>query len=604
MCGIIGQINFDRTPISELVFNNMRETLYHRGPDGFDSKFFNNNSAALGHRRLSIIDLSDKAKQPMTNEDKTLWLVFNGEIYNYKELRKVLIEDGHHFMSDSDSEVILHGYEKWGKDILGHLRGIFAFCIYDIYKRKCFIARDHLGVKPLFYHLTDKTFIFSSESKAILEYPFFKREIDPDSFGLYLKYGNVPSEYSIFKEIKKIKPGHLIEIDQNNNFKIEKYWQAKFNPKNRGLAESKDLLKTKIEEAIEIQKVSDVPIGVLLSGGVDSTIVTGVLAKSTNQIQSFSIGFNVIESDESKYASIVSDFYQTKHISNRLNSAKALTNINALVTSIEEPFHFNGLIPYLTLSEAVNSNGVKVVMGGDGADELLAGYNWYQQFQQWSLKKNKFRTPTISLFGRSFFEERSLTDVEKYSCYNGYLTDYEIGKLTECFDKDLTYSILDNHYEKGVNPVLAAQIMDINCFMPDHCLTKVDRVSMSRGLEIRVPFLDVELVDFILTLDHEKIYYNNKKKGLLKEAMSSYFPDDLNVNRKKGFSSPLEAWLEESIGFKGKKLLFDGYLASNGFLNKENLKKMYGELSADKKMLLIGLELWANYWIEKKQIVL
>jgi asparagine synthase (glutamine-hydrolysing) len=604
MCGILGQIN-NYKAIDPVNFRFMLNELRNRGPDGFGIKFFQNNLVALGHRRLSIIDLSESGNQPLSNENETIWLTFNGEIYNYKVLRTELEKHGHVFKSNTDSEVIIHGYESWGDKVVHRLRGIFAFAIYNVKNNDVFIARDHVGVKPLYYLKNKNTFIFASEPKAIIKSDLYNVEINEESIQLYLKYGNVPGEYSIYKNLKKLKPGHWLKYNADGSIQIQCYWSLKYEPLINSAEEAERLLSQKIHEAISIQTTSDVPLGSLLSGGVDSTIVTGVLKNTLNyELSTFNIGFDDIQSDESAYSAFIADIYQTNHHNKQINASDALATINELVNIYDEPFHLDGLIPYLNLSKLVARNNNKVVLGGDGADEIFAGYIWYEKIEKYNrdISQNILGKISNKLYPRKKIK-RSLS-LEEFNNYKKNFSDSDINRFTGTIDEKLIYAIPGEYYQPDIDPVLAAQIMDFNCFLPDHCLTKVDRTSMSQGVEVRVPFLDIELVELAFKIDHKLIFNRGERKALLKKTMLKYLPNNMDTCRKKGFSSPLSKWLTMGTTEKGKALLSDGFLISNNLLRADEIIKSFSKLGVGNQLLLIGLEMWSRKWLANESAVL
>lgn len=598
MCGILGQINF-RNSINKENFKLMLNSLIHRGPDGFGIEVFEDGKVCIGHRRLSIIDLSDRAKQPISNEDGSLWLTFNGEIYNYKSLRKELINKGHQFKSDTDSEVIIHGYEEWGKDCLNRLRGIFSFGIFDQNKQEVFLARDHAGVKPLYYYQNENVFLFSSEPRAFLKCDSFKKELNKEALHLYLGYGNVPGLHSIFKGVRKLLPAHYLLLPINSDSpKVVNYWELKYQPKISNEEEAIFLIKSKIEESIQIQTISDVPVGSLLSGGIDSTIITSYLAqKLPYSLSTFSIGFDEKYSDESQYAKFIADSFQTDHNHQEINAGIANSNLAELININEEPFHYNGLFPYLSLAKLVNNKGHKVVLGGDGADELFAGYNWYDDFSNWY---NQFAKPTyrqkIARIWRGEVLNRK-DPVSKYSQYNSFLSPKLRDELFGFDDNEVITNVISPYWNQDYSPVLNAQIIDFHCFMPDHCLVKVDKVSMAKGLEVRVPFLDIELIKLVFSIDENLIYHKGERKSLLKKAMKDYFPENMQLNRKKGFSSPLDKWNEEILGINALAILKNGALAQYDIIKVEGLIRCFNKLNSSDLLLLVGLEFWFKKWM-------
>ncbi len=601
MCGILGYVSEYRS-ISENSFEKMVQSLASRGPDGQSVKYFSKNHIALGHRRLAIIDLSNAATQPMTNEDGSVWLTFNGEIYNYRELRQTLEKRGHIFRSHSDSETIIHAYEEWGEKCLNYLQGIFAFGIYNCQDSSLFIARDHFGVKPLYYYSHSDRFIFASQPKAIIVSDDFKVEIDRDAFSLYLGYGNIPAEHCIYKGIQKLLPGHFLWL-KKGKISVKQYWKVQYKPEINNVFEAVEAVQNKISDCIDSQSISDVPIGTLLSGGVDSTIVTSLLSnKFSQQISSFSIGFLEEESDESQYARLVARVLQTKHNERLLTYDYACDLLPDIVEAFDEPFHFNGLFPFYALSRLVQSQNIKVVFGGDGADEIFAGYLWYEHFiKESELNTNTSLPPFLKRFIKNNTFFKSTNPVKNFFGYNGFFRPIEqnniLGSEVRSLDDREFYKPLNKHWNSQLPKVLGAQFLDINCFLVDHCLTKVDRASMACGVEVRVPFLDLELVKLIFSIDHNLIFFNNERKTLLKKAMHKTLPSQMNTHRKKGFSSPLSKWLERGLAKAGYSLLLDGSLCKYGLLNPTFIKEFFPFLNSNKQLLLISAELWFKRWI-------
>lgn len=587
------------------MFGRMLSELANRGPDGEGMIFLNHEQAALGQRRLSIIDLSDAGTQPMTNEDGTIWLTVNGEIYNFKQLRQTLEKEGHQFRSNSDSEVIVHAYEQWGADCVHHLQGMFAFGIFDGRDNSLFLARDHFGVKPLYYYSQANCFIFASQPRAIIAADDFHLDLDHDAFSLYLGYGNVPADYCIYKGIKKLLPGHILFL-RNGKVKIEQYWSLKYNPVINDISDAVDIVREKVTSSILSQTVSDVPVGSLLSGGIDSTIVTSLLATRLGaNLPTFSVGFQEEESDERQYARLVANSFQTNHSEFLLTYSEACKLIPKIVDAYDEPFHFNGLFPYYALSELVKSHNIKVVLGGDGGDEIFAGYLWYENF----LRDYKpIHSPSLfSQLSRMFFGSTNTTTVDPiqtYFGYNGFLRPADqrniLGSEIRYKNDAFLYQILGRHWDEGLPHVIGAQLLDVNCFLVDHCLTKVDRASMACGVEVRVPFLDIELASAVFSIDHSLVFFNNERKALFKKAMREVLPSQMNTDRKKGFSSPLGKWLDQGLAKVGYSLLLNGSLCSYGLLNPAYLKHAFPSLGSGNQLLLIALELWFKRWMDNK----
>ena len=600
MCGIAGIWAQSRL-IDAGNFDKMIDSLARRGPDGRGVKVLDEGRLYLGHRRLSIIDLSDAGSQPMMNEDGSVWLIFNGEIYNYASLTEKLISCGHTFRSRTDSETIVHAYEEWGHDCVRHLRGIFAFAIYDSRQRSLFLARDHVGVKPLYYNHGPECLIFASQPRAILEAEGFTRKVDPQAFSLYLAYGNTPAASCVYDGIKKLLPGHCLVL-KDGRTTVKQYWQLQYKPVIHHFSDAVRAVRTRVEDAVQAQSVSDVPVGTLLSGGMDSTIVTALESKNKKNVSTFTIGFEEEESDERQYASFAADALGTHHHERVLTYSDACQLLPDIIDAYDEPFHLNGLFPFYALSQLVQSSGVKVVLGGDGADELFAGYLWYERFQAaMELQRNQsFPRRLLSASGLMKFTGPG--PMEAFFRYNGYLDEKAqravLGTSWQGkYCKD-TYGTLLSHWEPEQPPVLAAQLLDFNCFLVDHCLTKVDRASMACGVEVRVPFLDIELVELVFSIDHNLVFQNHERKSLLKNALQGVLPTGMDAGRKKGFSSPLGRWLENGLALAGKDLLLDGSICASGIFEAGWLQSHYLKVSPRVQLLLIGAELWYRRWIE------
>lgn len=601
MCGIVG-VKKETGRVDSSIFDSMVDSLSSRGPDGRGVRLLDEGRLCLGHRRLSIIDLSETGSQPMSNEDNSIWLTFNGEIYNYRQLRRELECCGHVFHSQSDTETIIHAYEEWGTACVGHLRGIFAFAIYDCRQNSLFLARDHVGVKPLYYYNDQDSFVFASQPRAILASEKFRTRVDHNAFSLFLAYGNVPGDVSIYEGVRKLLPGHWLLL-KDSNLEIKQYWSLTYAPTIFDPSEAENLVRTQVEESVRLQTVSDVPIGTLLSGGVDSTIITSILANDFgSDLSSYTIGFDEKESDEREYANFAAQNLHTNHHEQVLSYADACMLLPDIIEAYDEPFHLNALFPFFALSRLVESSGGKVVLGGDGADELFVGYLWYELFNDSQTPKGRlsFLNKLSSAFGLNSIKSEA-EPVKTFFHYNGFLDrDAQkniLGKTVTGLNKDI-YGPLKRHWKPELPPVLSGQLLDFNCFQVDHCLTKVDRASMACGVEVRVPFLDIELIELVFSIDHEISFKAGERKALLKGAMRNELPKGMNAGRKKGFSSPLNVWLENGIAKAGESLILEGSLCSRGLLNGDGIKKRYPTMSVGNKLLLISAELWALHWLE------
>ena len=375
MCGIVAELATG-APVARDRFERMVESLGARGPDGAGLRLLDGDRVALGHTRLAIIDLSEAGLQPLPNEDETAWLVFNGEIYNYRELRNELIGAGHRFRSQTDSEVVVHAYEEWGDDCVHRLRGMFAFAIWDSARRRLFAARDRLGVKPLYLWQHPGGLVIASQPRAILAHPAFRPEVNRAAFQNYLAYSYVPRDLSIYEGVSKVPAGHRVAVE-GTSLRVDRYWEPHYRPEIRDPAEAAEMIRLKLAEAVETQLVSDVPIGFFLSGGIDSTSVAAIAASRCEEVPpSFTIGFDDAEGDERVHARLAAERIGCPAHERTLTVGDAFDLLPAYVRAYDEPFYDHSAIPTLAVSELARSHGVKVVLSGDGGDEVFGGYTW------------------------------------------------------------------------------------------------------------------------------------------------------------------------------------------------------------------------------------
>ncbi|MDA1013814.1 MAG: asparagine synthase (glutamine-hydrolyzing) [Planctomycetota bacterium] len=591
MCGILGTID-SRQPIGRDAFQSMLHTLHSRGPDGEGIEQRDGGHVQLGHRRLSIIDLSDAGKQPMPNEDHTVWLVFNGEIYNFQELRQWLASAGHRFRSQTDSEVIVHAYEEWGDDCVHELRGIFAFAIWDERRRRLFLARDQIGVKPLYYWQHDAGFVFASQPRAIVEHPRFTRSLNENALAEYLAYGYVPHDGCIFSGMSKLPAGQSL-VYENGRSTVAEYWRLDYKPSLTDRHDAESAVRTAIEEAVELQMVSDVPIGVFLSGGVDSSTVTGlVTARSAMQIPSFTIGFDRPEKDEREYAALAAKALGTKPHVREMGLDDAFEYLQLVVNTYDEPFYDGSALPSLMVAQLAHANRIKVVLAGDGADELFAGYLRYDAFH------NPGRTARLK---RWLFRESTESALERYFGLIGFLDRDAIELLvgTAGFDH---LGPLRGFWNPDVPSVTAAQLLDMKTYLIDDILTKVDRASMASSVEARVPLLDHKLVETAFTIDHSLIYEGSERKSLMKRAVRNWVPPEILTTRKKGFSVPTKHWMERRLYTMARSLLRDGSLVSRGIFRPLGIERLMKSEHPHHTWLVLIAELWSRRWLENEKI--
>lgn len=568
MCGISGIVNLNGIDVDPKLLKKINDQIYRRGPD--DEGFLIWKNVGLAARRLSIIDLST-GHQPIGNEDNSIWITFNGEIYNFHELRYLLLERGHKFKTKTDTECIVHLYEEFGMGFLQKLNGMFAFVIYDRIQQKVIAARDRMGEKPFYYGIIDNAFVFGSELKAVLAHPSVKRKIDTDSLNDYLSFEYVPSPKSIFKDIYKLPPASYLILDlKTSKLKISKYWEIEFNHKNSlGFDENLYELDRIIYETVKSRMIADVPLGVFLSGGIDSSTITYYMTKiSPGKVKSFSIGFSDSSFDESKYARIVAKLLGTDHREKILDSKKALELIPNLPLILDEPMADASILPTFLLSEFTKKY-VKVSLGGDGGDELFMGYPTYQAHE---LARYYLMIPEI-------LRENV---VKKFvGClpvsFNNFSFDFKIKSFVEKFADDPVVRNrrwLGSFYNKNVrypreNKRLSLEeniIKDyLTGYLPEDILVKTDRASMFASLETRAPFLDHNLVSFINSIPIKYKLHGFTTKYILKKLMDGRLPKEIVYRSKKGFGIPLSKWLLGDL-----KPLIDEYLGKER-LKKENI---------------------------------
>ena len=579
MCGIVGFFS-ERKRVREEDFNRMRDSLHRRGPDGAESVFLNDNRIALGHRRLAIVDLSNDGTQPMSNEDQSVWLTFNGEIYNHRSLSTELIELGHVYKSKCDAETVIHAWEEWGEECLLRFRGIFSFAIWDSNTQTVFCARDHLGVKPFYYQENDETLIVASQPRAFLKNPQFRAEIDANAFVDYLYFGIIPDDKSIFLGVKKLPPGSSLKYSAGK-ITVKKYWDVKYKPTIFEYEEAKHDLGAAIEDAVNMQLMSDVPYGTFLSGGIDSGLITAMAAKhSRHQIPSITVGFDSKKRDEREYARIVANYAKTRHTEAVFNYETARRLFRETAEVFDEPYALGAGLPLMFISEKTQELGLKVMLAGDGADELFAGYNCYDEIAAQSTEPYVTYTPHEAYL-KSKDELRVLGTRSIRAVRDG--PEWRYHKFLGTTN----------------NEVLDTQILDSRTYLPDEILTKVDRASMAYGIEVRVPFLDPKLVELAFSIDHKLIYRNGERKALLKDIASNFLPSEAITRRKKGFSIPFWRWmLRPQQWFHMFNTVKNGALVESDLINREQFKREGLFLTPSWLWKLYVAEIWAERWIK------
>lgn len=613
MCGIGGILHFDsQRQVVKTTLKKMTDVIEHRGPDG--EGFYINENIGLGHRRLSIIDL-ETGDQPLFNLLKSKVLVFNGEIYNYIELREELIKLGHKFETESDTEVVLKSYEEWGFGCQNKFNGMWAFAIWDTNEKLLFISRDRVGEKPLHFCQFDNSFLFASEIKSILAYGFPK-EPNLELLDIYLSLGYVPAPFSFYKNISKLKPGHFLII-KDGNVREKKYWdlpEIDEGNLNKNIDEIYEEFELLLKDSVKIRMRSDVPFGAFLSGGLDSASIVALMSEMSDySVETFTIAFKEKEFDESHLAKAVSEKFKTKHnvITVKPDSfEKALDNIHF---HYDEPFGDSSAIPTGYVSQHARSK-IKMALTGDGGDEVLSGYTIYQgekfadQYKKIpSIIRNQIPKVSSSiskgLKGSLRYKINRITDVSRASnlSFNERLISkalwVERDLVNQLIGKVKVYKIEDYindlfkpcRYKDNFYKMM---FYNFKLSLPDDMLTKVDRMSMAHSLETRIPFLDYRLIEFMVGVDKSIKMKGYERKSVLRNTVAKKLPDSLLNAPKRGFAVPLREW------FKGKSFESNySLLQKNNILDGNAIKKIVNEIKSGKKDY--GNFLWMLFVLKK-----
>ena len=601
MCGIAGVLKFNgKERIDEKFLMKMVKTMVCRGPD--DKGFYFEKFLGIGHSRLSIIDLFS-GHQPIHNEDKSLQIIYNGEIYNFAYLRQNLIQKGHRFYTKSDTEVILHLYEEKGENFVKDLDGVFAFAIWDKKKQQLFLARDPVGEKPLHWVLFNDQFVFSSEIKGILAYPGFKKEIDRQSLNKYLFYGFVPAPATIFHGIKKILPGYLMTVNSNGHIKEKKYWDFDYSRKIKEFDHR--LIKRKtvnlLKKAVEKRLVADVPLGVFLSGGVDSSLVVAMMSQMLppSQIQAFSIGFKEKDFDESVYAKKVARHLGVRHYLKIFSQKEVLNLIPKIADFLDEPMADPSILPTFLLSQFTRQK-VKVALSGDGGDENFAGYPKY--LAHWLLQKTHIGKLPLYLISKFFQGKKS--DFLKYGSFPLYLRNqlwvnhFDLPQVERLTGEKVDLIDLEKYHQifNGKDNLDEAFFLDQKTILPDLFLVKTDRASMAASLEVRCPFLDKELTDFCSSLPFSLKLNGFKTKAFLKEIALDFLPREVVIRPKMGFGVPLKKWFENDLKDLIEKELSFTKIKKEGFLNPTEVQVILKDNNPVQIWNLFVFERWYQKW--------
>ena len=648
MCGICGIISYDSLPVSQELLRKMCQAFSYRGPD--DEGVYTSErragqgqkiSVGLGHKRLSIIDLSAAGHQPMSNEDGSVWITYNGEIYNFKEKRAELQAKGHAFKSHTDTEAILHSYEEEGPKCVHRLNGMFSFGIWDEKRARLWLCRDRIGIKPLVYYWDGKHFVFASEIKSLLSDPVIPRELDYDALLLYLAFSYVPAPYTIFKGIRKLEPGHSL-ILENGRLEIEKYWdvpqEPDLNASSTSFCTQEEIIKKRLyeslSEAVRKRMIADVPIGAFLSGGIDSSIIVGLMSRHANRpVKTFSIGFKDDKLfDETHYAREAARLYKTDHHEFKLTSRDMLDVLPDVLSTFDEPFADSSAIPTYIVSKETKRH-VTVALSGDGGDELFAGYRsylgeyWYNRYM---MIPAILRDGLIERFCQTLPDSRDARVMEYIRRLKKFIESTKgafperVMSLKEVFPqkvrKDLLFATgfggnisegdlplqivknrLSSYRGDRINKILYSDLKDS---LPGDMLTKVDWMSMKNSLEVRVPFLDHNVVEFASRISGSMKLRKGKTKYLLKETFKGLLPPSLYNRPKAGFEIPISRWLKTDLKFLVDKFLAEERIKDQGIFEYEVIEKLIQDLLTNRRdtswMLwnLIVFESWYENYLD------
>jgi len=642
MCGIVGFCSCNEK-VDKAILTSMRDALTHRGPDDAGIYIDEENNVGLGHRRLSILDLSSLGHQPMSNENGSIWITYNGEVYNFKEIREELSKRGYSFKSKSDTEVVIKSYEEWGIDCVHKFIGMFALGIWDKREKKLYLVRDRVGVKPLYYYQKDGLFLFGSELKVLMKHPDFNKEIDYSVLQLYLRYGYIPAPFTIFNNTYKLRPGHYLCVS-NNNLKEVKYWDIVDFYLEEPIDASEDEIAEELEnlliDSFKYRLISDVPVGVFLSGGIDSTTLTALLQKNiSTQLKTFTIGFYEDRYDEAKWAKKIANYLGTDHTEYYLSAKKAISIIEKLPEIYDEPFGDDSGIPTYLVSRLARQD-VTVTLSADGGDELFCGYDRYRSVTY--LNRRLLRLPryirnslikALSSFSSSTVDSLYSTfkpcipEIKDYKdkfgkwrnmlressngnpldMYKFNINRWTPDELTRVMGYDYNSKFntyLEDTFYRLKNNDFLTQMMatDFKTSLVDRILTKVDRATMSVSLEAREPFLDHRLVQYVARIPVNLKYKNGMSKYILRKILYKYVPVELLERPKKGFGIPLAGWLKGELSYLVRDYLNEDKLKREGIFNpgvvSSSIKDfMNGSINVNKIWFLLMFEMWKEKWL-------
>ena len=629
MCGIIGKVG--GTEITERELKNMAQAIAHRGPD--DEGFWFNEHVGLGHRRLSIIDLNT-GRQPISNEDQTVWIVFNGEIYNFPEIKKELVAKGHRFSTNTDTEVIVHLYEEMGEACVERLNGMFAFAIWDCREQALFLARDRIGQKPLFYTQQNGALLFGSEVKAILAADNVKREINYTAVHHYLSLRFIPAPHTMFEGIHKLPAGHTL-VFRNGNVKISRYWDLNFTDKihdtEAGYLEG---LEEQLGRAVQSHLISDVPVGAFLSGGMDTSTVVALMAEiQQERFKTFAIGVKEQDFNELPFAKIVADHFNTDHIE-EVVSANLIDLMPAMVNHLDEPS--DSIAACMFEAASLASRHVKVVMGGDGGDELFAGFDRYMgvgYINRYNLLPAFVRRGVLRPLFRSLPDSFTYKSLVQKLRWVDQLSDFQEGEryaeATAFFrfshaQKETLFSprlwkllhgidsskVIVDQYNKpnAEDPIDKMLYADFMTRLSEHTLMLTDRMNMAFSLEARSPFLDHELVEYLARFPSKVKIKGRQLKYILRKFAEKRLPDEITSRSKQGFMFPVAYWFRNELYPFLKDQLENSFFVREGIFNRDQVLQLIEDHRANRidnhvrLWMLLNMEVWHQLYIDQKDV--
>lgn len=636
MCGIVGAFHYGQAGIevSAALLTSMRDTLRHRGPDDAGSWINPTRRLGLGHRRLSIIDLSANARQPMANETQTLWLTFNGEVYNHAELRQGLIERGHRFRSAADTEVVLHLYEESGKDCLRHLDGMFAFGLWDEANQTLFLARDRVGVKPLYYTCQKGFLLFASEIKALLAHPLVGRDLDLEALYHYLTFKTTPAPLTLIAGIRKLPAGHWLTHNGRGDCRIERYWDLARAPKAGAIDgdAAAEQVRALLDQAVAKRALADVPTGVFLSGGLDSSAVVALLApRSARPVNTFSIAYDDgAGAEELAYARQVAQLFGTNHQEFRIGAPELEQYVTQELQAQDEPLADPVAVPLYHLALRARASGVVVVQTGEGSDEQFLGYDSRVQFlrahaRRWQPLLSLPRPLLWALFGGASLAHTVTGSGNRLRRVLGQAArGDELFWGSVAFSEDSKRRLLDGHsgfdgYQSqsilkdtlaplraawpGADAAARVSYFDLRLRLADLLLPRLDRATMAASVEAREPFLDYRLVEFVLGLPSNLKLQGGEPKHLLKRALAGVLPSAILRRPKQPFAAPVCAWLSNGLADVARRTVLESRLRERGLFHYDMIEDLFeeavaGRTQADVKVwTLISLSAWYDHWI-------